>query len=90
MRRSRTTRTQRRSGAGSLTGLPPALVVLGGCDVLRDEGRQYAERLLADGVDVQEACWHGQPHGFLNFGWPVASEGYLRIGTWIRDVFSGI
>jgi acetyl esterase len=25
--------------AGSLTGLPPALVVLGGCDMLRDEGR---------------------------------------------------
>ena len=28
--------------ATSFVGLPPALVVLGGCDMLRDEGRQYA------------------------------------------------
>ncbi len=28
--------------AASLADLPPALVVLGGCDVLRDEGRAYA------------------------------------------------
>src|SRR5438132_11694346 len=28
--------------APSLAGLPPAIVVLGGCDLLRDEGRAYA------------------------------------------------
>lgn len=76
--------------APSMARLPAALVVLGGCDVLRDEGRQYAERLIADGVEAQEACWHGQPHGFLNFGSPAAHNGYRRIGAWIRDVFSGI
>ena len=31
--------------AESLAGLPPAIVVLGGCDPLRDEGRLYARRL---------------------------------------------
>ncbi len=35
--------------ADSLTGLPPALIVLGGCDMLRDEGRAYAQRLRERG-----------------------------------------
>ena len=33
----------------SLQGLPPAIVVLGGCDMLRDEDRAYAARLRDDG-----------------------------------------
>jgi acetyl esterase/lipase len=30
--------------AASVAGLPRAIVVLGGCDPLRDEGRLYARR----------------------------------------------
>jgi acetyl esterase len=70
--------------AESLRGLPPVLVVLGGCDVLRDEGREYARRLAADGVDVEEVCYPGQPHGFVNFGFPAAAAAFGHIGTWIR------
>ena len=71
--------------ASSLQGLPPALVILGGCDMLRDEGRAYAERLLADGVDVEVECFPGQPHGFVNFDeFPAAAVAFERIGTWLR------
>ncbi|MDP9049722.1 MAG: alpha/beta hydrolase [Acidobacteriota bacterium] len=35
--------------AESLTGLPPALVITDGFDVLRSEGMQYAEKLRKDG-----------------------------------------
>src|SRR5262249_54082157 len=42
--------------AESLADLPPAIVVLGGCDPLRDEGRLYAGRLREEGVDVDEVC----------------------------------
>jgi acetyl esterase len=70
--------------APSLRGLPPALVVLGGCDMLRDEGRAYAGRLREDGVAVDEVCYAGQPHGFVNFGFPAADLAFERIGTWLR------
>lgn len=75
--------------AASLAGLPPALVVLGGCDVLRDEGRDYAERLAADGVTVEEVCLAGQPHGFLNLGFPAAERAYDHVSRWLRPILDG-
>ncbi|WP_051683791.1 alpha/beta hydrolase [Blastococcus sp. URHD0036] len=76
--------------AESLAGLPPALVVLGGCDFLRDEGRLYAERLRADGVEVEDVLYPGQIHGFLNHGFPAAADAHARIGTWVRALFAGV
>lgn len=70
--------------AKHLGGLPPAVVVLGGCDMLRDEGRAYAARLRDDGVDVDEVCYAGQPHGFVNFDFPAASLAFDHIGAWLR------
>jgi acetyl esterase len=74
--------------APSLSGLPPALVILGGCDMLRDEGRAYADRLREDGVDVEEICYAGQPHGFVNFAFPAADAAFERIGSWMRTAFA--
>ncbi|MGO9857736.1 MAG: alpha/beta hydrolase [Acidimicrobiales bacterium] len=68
-------------------GLPPALVVSGGCDVPRDEGRQYAHRLQGAGVAVEEICCAGQPHEFMNLGFPASGQAYVRIGDWLRAVF---
>jgi acetyl esterase len=74
--------------AETLAGLPPAIVVLGGCDPLRDEGLAYAQRLRADGVEVEEVMCAGQPHGFVNFGgFPAAAVAFDRIGAWVRGVF---
>jgi acetyl esterase len=74
--------------AESLADLPPALVVLGGCDSLRDEGRAYAERLRAEGVDAEDLCYPGQPHGFVNFGFPSAADAFETIGGWVRRQLS--
>jgi acetyl esterase len=74
--------------ATRLDGLPPALVVLGGCDMLRDEGRAYAARLRDEGVDVDEVCYGGQPHGFVNFEFPAANLAFDHIGTWFRAILS--
>jgi acetyl esterase len=70
--------------APSLAGLPPAMVILGGCDMLRDDGRAYAARLRDAGVEVEETCYAGQPHGFVNFDFPAASAAFDHIGTWLR------
>jgi len=75
--------------AVSLAGLPRALVILGGCDMLRDEGRAYAERLRDDGVDVDDVCYAGQPHGFINFDFPAAAAAHECIGAWLRHTFAG-
>lgn len=74
--------------AESLADLPPAIVVLGGCDPLRDEGRLYAGRLREEGVDVDEVCYDGQPHGFVNFQLPAAAQAFERVGAWLRSAFA--
>lgn len=51
-----------------LSNLPPALVVTAGFDPLRDEGKEYAERMRAAGVPVEYRCYESTIHGFFNMG----------------------
>jgi acetyl esterase len=53
--------------ATDLGGLPPTLIVAAGCDVLRDEGKAYADRLSAAGVPVDYQCYEGTIHAFTAF-----------------------
>jgi acetyl esterase len=49
--------------ADDLHGLPPALIQVNGLDPLRDEGIQYALRLMAADVPVELYCAPNQHHG---------------------------
>ncbi len=51
--------------ATDLSKLPPAVIITADCDVLRDDGRRYAERLTDAGVAVRYTNYLGMPHGFL-------------------------
>jgi len=54
--------------ATDLSKLPHSFVLTAGYDPLRDEGRGYADRLSAAGVDTRYRCFESTIHAFLSFG----------------------
>ncbi len=54
--------------APSLKGVAPAFVLTAGFDPLVDEGREYAERLKREGVEVEYREYPDMIHGFIVMG----------------------
>ena len=64
-RRSEITASPLRASLEQLSGLPPALVINGENDVLRDEGEAYARKLSQAGVRVTQVRYGGTIHDFV-------------------------
>ncbi|MEV6163395.1 alpha/beta hydrolase [Streptomyces sp. NPDC052052] len=69
-----------------LGGLPPALVLTGEFDPMRDEGELYGQRLAEAGVDATVSRYEGAGHGFVqHFSWLPE---YHQAFTQTRDFLS--
>lgn len=54
-----------RASLDQLADLPPALIINGEADVLRDEGEAYARKLMQAGVEVTAARFNATIHDFV-------------------------
>ena len=59
-------------GGAMLTGLPPTTIVSAQIDPLRTEGEEFAQKLQASGVDVQQKTFPSVTHEFFGMGTVVA------------------
>ena len=67
-----------------LSRLPPALIIVGECDPLHDDGVAYAQRLQREGNTVELTDYPGMIHPFLSMGGAV--DAGRRAVTQVADV----
>lgn len=68
-----------------LSGLPPALIVTAGLDILRDQGDMYAARLRAAGVSAACIRYSGMIHGFLSYTHTMAATSAIASAASLLD-----
>jgi len=76
--------------APDLARLPPALVIVGEFDVLRDESRAYAEALRRAGNEASFHLYPGMIHGFFTMGGIIAAadRAMAQSADFLKKVFA--
>jgi acetyl esterase len=87
--RAEITASPLRASINDLIGLPPALVITGEADVLRDEGEAYAAKLRQAGVPVTAVRYEGIIHDFVMLnalrGTQAAQAAITQANTMLHD-----
>lgn len=90
--RSAITASPLRASVSQLKGLPPAMVLNGEADVLRDEGEAYANKLREAGVEVTAVRFQGMVHDFAmldSLRDSRANKAALELAGWfLRDALA--
>ena len=73
--------------ASDFSGLPPALILTAGYDILRDEGEEYGALLRSAGGQAEVIRYERTIHAFLTLGRaiPAAGEAIARIAGALGD-----
>jgi len=73
-----------------MSGLPSTLVLTAGLDPLCSEGRTYADRLEAAGVDVKYSQYDRTIHGFMQMGRiiPTAVDAIDEVGDYLAKALA--
>jgi acetyl esterase/lipase len=72
--------------ATDLRGLPAAFVATAEFDPLRDDGIEYAQRLLAADVSVELHSYAGTFHGFDSFPSAISTRAVDDQIDWLRRI----
>lgn len=74
---------------GDVKGLPPAYVITAGFDPLKDEGKQYADKMAAAGVSVAYKDYPAMVHGFFNMSGivPQAKDAIMDVAAKLKGAF---
>ena len=72
-----------------LSRLPPALIIVGECDPLRDDGLAYAVRLRLEGNVVELTNYPGMIHPFFSMGGAVDAgrTAVAQVASTLRRIF---
>jgi acetyl esterase/lipase len=73
---------------GDLSGLPPALLVVGTDDILLEDSLHMAMRLSAAGGEVDLRAYPESPHGFSSFPTAMARAAWEDIESWLAERFA--
>ena len=74
---------------GDLSGLPPALLVVGTEDMLLEESLAMAARLSAAGNDPDLRAYPESTHGFTSFPTAMARAANADVESWLAERLAG-